>query len=83
MAKKACKKLLKIDLSSSGKINPTDSQRSIRAYEVKKFTKKSLNEWFKNTKSNFTKDNFVKIYIDYPRDELIERIKEYLSVDKL
>tara|TARA_B100000965_G_scaffold128375_1_gene106886 strand:- start:1132 stop:2040 length:909 start_codon:yes stop_codon:yes gene_type:complete len=68
------KKLLKLDSSFKGKINPTDSQRSIRAYEVKKFTKKSLNEWFKNTKSNFTKDDFVKIYIDFPREELIKRI---------
>ena len=68
------KKLLKLDLSSKGKINPTDSQRSIRAYEVKKFTKRSLNEWYKNTKSNFSRDDFVEIYIDYPRKELIERI---------
>ena len=68
------KKLLKLDLSSRGKINPKDSQRSIRAYEVKKFTKRSLNEWFKNTKSNFSQDDFIKIYIDYPRKELIERI---------
>ena len=68
------KKLLKLDSSSKGKINPTDSQRSIRAYEVKKFTKRSINEWFKNTKSDFSKDNFVKIYIDFPRQELIERI---------
>ena len=37
------KKLLKLDFSSRLNINPTDSQRSIRAYEVKKFTKKSLN----------------------------------------
>ena len=68
------KKLLKIDSSYKGKINTSDSQRSIRAYEVKKFTKKSLNEWFKNTKSDFSKDDFVKIYIHYPRQELIERI---------
>ena len=68
------KKLLKLDPSSKGKINPTDSQRSIRAYEVKKFTKKSLSNWFKNTKSNFIKEDFVKIYIDFPRQELIERI---------
>ena len=68
------KKLLKIDSSYKGKINPSDSQRSIRAYEVKKFTKKSLYEWFKNTKSDFSRDDFVKIYIDYPRQELIERI---------
>ena len=68
------KKLLKLDFSSRLNINPTDSQRSIRAYEVKKFTKRSLNEWFKNTKSNFSQDDFIKIYIDYPRKELIERI---------
>ena len=61
-------------MSSKTNINPTDSQRSIRAYEVKKFTKRSLSEWFKNTKSNFTKNDFVKIYIDYPRKELIDRI---------
>ena len=72
--KKFYEKLLKLDPSSKGKINPTDTQRSIRAYEVKKFTKKSLHEWFKKTKSNFIEDNFFKIYIDYPRQELIERI---------
>ena len=72
--KKFYEKLLKLDPSSKGKINPTDTQRSIRAYEVKKFTKKSLYEWFKKTKSNFMEDNFFKIYIDYPRQELIERI---------
>ena len=68
------KKLLKLDPDSRGKINPTDTQRSIRAYEVKKFTKKSLHKWFKNTKSNFLEDNFFKVYIDYPRPKLIERI---------
>ena len=72
--KKFYEKLLKLDPSSKGKIKPTDVQRSIRAYEVKKFTKKSLYEWFKNTKSNFMEDDFFKIYIDYPRQELIERI---------
>ncbi len=68
------KKLLKLDPLSRKKINPTDSQRSIRAYEVKKFTKRSLHEWFKNTKSNFFKEDFFKIYIDFPRNRLIERI---------
>ena len=72
--KKFYEKLLKLDPSSRGKINPTDTQRSIRAYEVKKFTRKSLHEWFKNTKSNFGEDDFFKVYIDYPRQELIERI---------
>ena len=68
------KKLLKLDPMSRKKINPTDSQRSIRAYEVKKFTKRSIHEWFKNTKSNFFKEDFFKIYIDFPRNRLIERI---------
>ena len=68
------KKLLKLDPDSKGKIDPTDTQRSIRAYEVKKFTKKSLSKWFENTKSNFLEDNFFKVYIDYPRSKLIERI---------
>ena len=30
----------------------------------------------KNTKSVFTEDNFFKIYIDYPRQDLIERINQ-------
>ena len=72
--KKFYEKLLKLDPFLKGKINPTDSQRSIRAYEVKKFTKKSLYEWFKNTKSNFLEADFLKVYIDYPRQELIGRI---------
>ena len=72
--KKFYEKLLKLDPLSKGKINPTDSQRSIRAYEIKKFTKKSLYEWFKNTKSNYLESDFFKVYIDYPRQELIVRI---------
>jgi len=66
--------LLKIDPVSRNKISSTDTQRSIRAYEVKQFTKKSLHEWFRNTKSCFENDDFFKIYIDYPRQELIHRI---------
>ena len=72
--KKFYQKLIKLDPNSKEKINPTDAQRSIRAYEVKQFTKKSLHDWFKNTKSYFDKDDFYKIYIDYPREELINRI---------
>ena len=70
------KQLLKLDPLSKNKINSTDTQRSIRAFEVKKFTKKSLHEWFKNTKSNYLEEDFLKIYIDYPRDELVERIHQ-------
>jgi tRNA dimethylallyltransferase len=74
--KKFHQKLIKLDPNSNGKINPTDAQRSIRAYEVKQFTKKSLHVWFKNTKSYFEKEDFFKIYIDYPREELIQRISK-------
>ena len=74
--KKFYQKLIELDQKSKGKINPTDAQRSIRAYEVKKFTKKSLHDWFKNTKSSFKEDDFFKIYIDYPREELIQRINK-------
>ena len=74
--KKFYQKLVKLDPLSKEKIIPTDVQRSIRAYEVKKFTKKSLHDWFKNTKSYFDKDDFFKIYIDYPRQDLIQRIKK-------
>ena len=56
-------------------INQSDTQRSIRAYEIKSFTKKSMYEWFKNTKSNYENKEFYKIYIDYPRKELLERIR--------
>ena len=74
--KKFYQKLIKLDPYSKKKINPTDTQRSIRAYEVKQFTKKSLHDWFENTKPYFDKDDFFKIYIDYSREELVQRIGE-------
>ena len=72
--KKFYQKLLKLDPNYKKNINPTDAQRSIRAYEVKLFTKKSLHEWFESTKSDFMDEEFYKIYIDYPRQDLIKRI---------
>jgi len=74
--KKFFKKLLKIDPTMKNKISFKDSQRSIRAYEVKTFTKKSINEWYKKTKSQFSKNEFFMIYIDFPRPEIIKRIYE-------
>ena len=59
--KKFYQDLIKLDSMSKNKINSTDAQRSIRAYEVKKFTKKSIHDWFKETKSLFEKDDFLKI----------------------
>ncbi len=72
--KKFFLKLKKIDPTAASKINPLDSQRTIRAYEIKSYTKKSIYEWFKNTKSSYAKDEFYKIYIDFPKNDLIIRI---------
>jgi len=70
------KKLLKIDPNLVKTIKPTDTQRSIRAYEVKLFTNKSINEWYDNTKSQFKKKDFYKLIIDFPRSDLIEKINQ-------
>ena len=72
--KKFFLELIKIDPLSKKKVNPLDTQRCIRAYEVKLFTKKSIYHWFKKTKSNYNQNDFFKIYIDFPRNELIKRI---------
>ena len=72
--KKFYKKLLKIDPMAKGKINPNDIQRSIRAYEVKSYTKFSLYEWFEKTTKEFQDEEFIKIYLNYPRENIIENI---------
>ena len=74
--KKFFNKLIKLDPLTYEKINPTDVQRSIRAYEVKSHTKKSLVDWFKNTKPKYTDENFIKIYIDFPRQDLLDKISK-------
>jgi len=68
------KRLIKIDPLIKNKINPKDSQRSIRAFEVKKYLKVSLIEWFKKTDKKFEDKDFLKIYIEVSRPDLIERI---------
>ena len=74
-------KLQKIDPLVKNKIEKNDSQRSIRAYEIKYFTKKSLFQWFQNTKKNFLDKDFIKIYINYPRQQLIN--KANIRVNKM
>jgi tRNA dimethylallyltransferase len=73
-SKKFFLKLNKLDPIAKKHIKTSDSQRAIRAYEIKLFTKKSMYDWFKNTKSDFEEGEFYKILIDYPRDKLINRI---------
>ena len=72
--KKFYKKLLKIDPMSKDKFDPNDTQRTIRAFEVKSFTKISMYEWLKKTKSEFKCDEFLKLYINFKREDLIKRI---------
>ena len=67
-------RLIKLDPLVINRIKSTDTQRLMRAYEIKLFTKKSMYEWFKNTKSDYEQRDFYKIYIDYPKDELIRKI---------
>ena len=75
-SKKFYLRLVKEDPLVIDNIDPSDTQRIIRAYEIKLFTKKSMYEWFKNTKSDYEKEDFLKLYIDFPRNELLVRIKE-------
>ena len=74
--KKFFQKLLQIDPLIKDRINSLDVQRSLRAYEIKSFTKKSMISWFKNTKSDYDYNDFFKICIDFPRKDLIERINQ-------
>ena len=74
-------KLLKIDPKIKNYINPKDPQRTLRAYEIKKFTKVSMIDWFKKTKKHFGDKDFVKIYFDIPRNILIDRINK--RVDRM
>jgi len=72
--KKFYRKLLKIDPKSKDKFDPNDTQRTIRAFEVKSFTKISMYEWLNKTKSAFKSDEFLKLYINFKREDLIKRI---------
>jgi len=72
--KKFYNRLLKLDPLIKNKIEKNDVQRSIRAYEIKNYTKISIINWFEKTKKYFSSDQFIKLYIDYPREDLINRI---------
>jgi len=69
------KKLIKLDPISKTKISSTDTQRTLRAYEVKKYTKKSIYEWAKKTKSLFSKFEIKKFFINTPKSKLLKNIE--------
>ena len=74
------KALIKLDPLVKNNINSNDAQRSIRAFEIKKSTNLSIVKWFKKTKILFDPDSFIKIYIDFPRVDLLQRIKERVEL---
>ncbi|MDB9820089.1 tRNA (adenosine(37)-N6)-dimethylallyltransferase MiaA [Candidatus Pelagibacter sp.] len=72
--KKFYKKLLKLDPKIKDKFDPNDTQRSIRAYEIKSYTNISMYDWLTKTKSEFKDSDFLKLHIETKREKLIERI---------
>jgi tRNA dimethylallyltransferase len=72
--KKFYKKLLKLDPKIKDKFDPNDTQRSIRAYEIKSYTNISMYDWLSKTKSEFKDSDFLKLQIETKREKLIERI---------
>jgi len=69
-------KLVKLDPLVKNFILPSDVQRSMRAYEVKKFTGKSLFHLIKETKPNLNQKVFKKLFINIPRDLLNTQIEK-------
>ena len=72
--KKFYSELIKLDPLAKKFLIASDSQRSMRAYEVKKFTKKSLFTFTKKTKSNFDNKIFKKLFINIPKELLHKKI---------
>jgi len=74
--KKFYKKLIKLDPKVKNKFNPKDTQRSIRAFEIKTHTKISMYDWFSKTKPTFNENVFLKFYVNFERSKLIKRIEK-------
>ena len=69
-------KLVKLDPLAKKFVLSTDTQRCIRAYEVKKFTNKSLFDYTKKTKPYFDIKVFKKIFINIPKELLHKKIDQ-------
>ena len=78
--KKFFELLVNIDPISKKKLLSSDTQRVLRAYEVKLHTKKSIFQWALNTKSEFLDYDIKKIFIDIPREELLKKISERTEI---
>ena len=77
--KKFYKKLLKLDPKIKDKFDPNDTQRSIRAYEIKSYTDISMYDWLAKTESEFKDSDFLKLQIDIKREKLIQKINLRIS----
>jgi tRNA dimethylallyltransferase len=77
--KKFYRKLLKLDPKIKDKFDPNDTQRSIRAYEIKSYTNISMYDWLAKTESEFKDSNFLKLQIDTKREKLIKKINLRIS----
>jgi len=73
-------KLLKLDPLAKNFVLPSDPHRSMRVYEVKKFTNQSLFKLIKETKSNFEKSIFKKLFINIPREQLNKNIEKRVEI---
>ena len=77
--KKFYTKLLKIDPKIKNKFDPNDVQRTLRAFEIKTYTKVSMYDWISKTNPIFNEKLFIKLYIEFDRQKLIERIKKRVN----
>lgn len=68
------KKLIQLDPKCKNKMIENDKQRMIRFYEVKYYTKKSIFDWQKVTKNNLKNIEFIKIFLNLPREFLLGKI---------
>jgi len=68
--------LIKLDPLAKNFVLSSDAHRSMRVYEVKKFTNKSLFKLIQDTKSNFKEDIFKKLFINIPKEFLNKNIEE-------
>ena len=73
------KKLIKLDRLCKDKINYNDKQRMIRFYEIKYFTGKSIFEWQKSKKNNLSEVKFIKVFLNMPREWLLDNIEKRLK----
>jgi len=73
------KRLIKLDPLAQKFILPSDAQRAMRTYEVKKFTNKSLFEFIKETKPNFENKVFKKLFLNIPKEILHTKIEKRID----